>query len=196
MEAFENLPPAPDEVLQSAENVVREHFGNEFMQQYVARHSSQTYPAPRAIQRAKYSVAYEVQLQGPDYSREGSIFLLFDDAGHLMEAHGLVNCRKQQDACPPFKFSRSAAINVARTASVEPGFSQPMCHEEDVIDNLCARLQAHPEYDRFVWGIDNKLVNWQFWETEFWECKERGRTAVVDAATGRLLWSGPWCRTG
>lgn len=196
MQAFENLPPAPDHVLQSAEKVVREHFGNEFMQKYVTRHSSQAYPAPRAVQLAKYSVVYEVRVQGPDYSRQASVFLFFDDNAHLVEAVGLVNCNKQHDACPPFKFARSTAIEVARGAGVDPGFAQPVCNEEDLVGNLCARLQAHPEYDRFVWRVDNKLLNWQFWDTDFWECKERGRTAVVDAATGKLLWSGPWCRTG
>ncbi len=199
-ESERQLAHAPAEMVRAAEQFLIENFGREPCQRFVTLRSARTYPPGRLNAGTVHAVSFHYRIEGPDYLFYHPVSVWFDDAGQVVSSSGVVNCRERHMSCPPFRMTRAAAIEIARSAGLKPG-KEPLCMGGEFVQGYCTQLYFHPGLKRFVWSMQNKRPRWRSWE--WWlrwrEPKgaaicvtERGKQAIIDANGGELYEVQPW----
>lgn len=195
---LQQQPPAPDEAVRAAEELLRDNFREDRFESLFQLRVARTVTSleGRSYPTGIHLVYFSFRIDGPDFVTQVPVWVALDRQGQVVKAHGLLPCREQPDACPPFKISRATAIETARSSGLERALRPTFCPHENLIEGFCVYLSFVPEYRRYVWQVDNRLPRgWRFWESDYWACKERGESATIDASTGKLYGITPWCLT-
>lgn len=186
------LPRAPEEIVRAAEKVVRENFGEERFENFFKLRSARTYPEGHLSPAADHLVKFSYRIEGPDYTVEVPISLRLTREGRIDRAEGMLDCRNQPDSCPPFEISRADVIEIARRAGLKPGKKPTTCSGE-FFQGYCVALYFHHKYGRYVWGVRTNRLGWRrFLDPRFWFFDEMGKSAIIDAASGKLYEVNYW----
>lgn len=192
---IQDLPPAPPQAIEQAEQVARRYYGNERYEKFFKLQLART---EQQIQRIYFSH----RVEGPDYEVFLSVVFFVDtqgNVGNLIDAQGGVtlqdpiDCRQPGIICPPFTLPLAQVIETAKKAGVKGGKKKPSHCSGQLKEGLCATLYFHFKYRRYVWGVINRTSGWSnLLHPTSWFFDETGKTAIIDAATGTLYSVSRW----
>jgi hypothetical protein len=105
----------------------------------------------------------------------------------------VVDCARNPDRCPPFAGGRDQAVAIARQAGLKP-LLPSTCDSKDAYRDFCVRLYFFAgQRQQYVWSVASVTSRrWRPWQPLFWWGGERGRSVLIDPASGQVLEVTNW----